>query len=1365
MFKNAGLKAKFAVLFYLVSLGAMLMVGWYGYQHAKNAYISSALDLAKGYTDEVSVHINDLLRLAHNDQDFIANNYALLRHAYWIDMGDKEKSEQYHQVVADTLRGFLVSYTYNFKIRVLDTDGHEHIRVFRDPQTGYVQVSPESELEDQSSRDFFIQAMKLSQGQVFVSGLDLALDHGKVISPHIPEVRFATPMIGGNNVRYGVIEVTLLADNFFEYIREANKNQQGRVFYLVAPNGDYLFHPDAAKTFGTQLGHVANFEQDFPGLLLQMKQHQAGTLSDAGHIITYRAIHPSPTNKENYWLFVGVVPESFALAELKNFEFTFAGLVLFVILLVFFCTRHFVGNLMQPLEFVTRQLQSLGRGEVKEEAFSYQGRDELRVMLDSTQALVSNIERLARHADAVGNGDFSGRVNILSEQDRLGIAINSMTSLLQMNEMEDKKRNWLRDGLEQISKALTGDLTSEQLADVSICLLGHYLSAGRGVFYTFNAGAGCLELIGSYMYNERNQVGSRFKIGEGAVGQVAREKKPIILTTFNLDQPPIVTGTSSSTPLYTYTYPLLHESMLLGVIELASFEYYYGHKETFLQEAADIIASFLYVVLQRERIKDLLLVSEAAEKEARDKSVRLQEANIQMEEQQQQLQQQTEELQQANAQMEEQQQQLQQQTEELQQTNAQMEEAQQLLEQQNRRLVESQQELDARAKQLELSSQYKSEFLANMSHELRTPLNSIILLSKMLASNSDKRLGEDEIHHAEIIHAAGQELLRLINDVLDLSKIEAGHMELHVSTVSSQDLLAELYSLFEHSAKDKGIDFRVEDKLCGDFVTDMNRLSQIMRNLLSNAFKFTQKGGVTLSIARSSDVRCPIRISVKDTGIGIPDEKRKVIFEAFQQADGSISRQYGGTGLGLSISLRFAQLLGGTIELVSKEGQGSEFSLLLPDTLSETTPTPVKAPKHSQPPPSPSVEKTSGTLSMGDDREQLSPTDPVILLIDDDPLFGQALLEINRKLGYKTLLAATGKDGLALASRYQPDGILLDLGLPDMDGSEVLHEIKIRPEMADIPVYVVSGREKDAAIVQQGIVGYLQKPVDVQQIGNAEAELLAFIQEATAQTILVVENGGMTSDEISSMVGSELATVLKTTPAEDFNALLASHRCCLAIIDLGAEPVAAALDVAKRLREIDAKLSFVFFGQHAISDEDDALMHQYSDSIIIKAPQSEQRLLKNIERFLAKASHTTDSPASIEIPKPSGTGQRLAGRHVLVVDDDARNLFVITAALEKEGAKVSGVLNGKRAVEFLEKQTVDMVFMDIMMPEMDGYQTITAIRSNPALAKIPVVVLTAKALSSDREKALAAGADDYLAKPADYDVLISMASVWCASKH
>ncbi len=1364
--QNLGFRSKLSLLLYSVVLFSVLIIGFYGYQHASIAYRSRATDLVDGYTNEVAIKIEDILLLGRNELLFLNNFYALRHYSYWRDIGDEKQMVYWKNITVDTLRNFSSAYDYIYKIRLLDNQGQEILGVHRDIVNGTNRILNTTELRNQVDRDYFKETQKLkNNGDVYVSSIDLNKEQGVIERPLVPVVRFTTPVISETGVRYGMIVYNILAGKFFEFIRLANKNNQGCVYYLIDQQGQFLYHPDNDKMFGVLLGHDASFEQAYPNVLAKMLASKTpGIIKTKTDIIAYHPIYPDSSNHDRYWLLVGVTEEKIALAELNNFVSVFTMLFLVLTLLVIITNRYMLAQIVRPLQFVTKQLQRLSQGVAEAQTLFYPADDEIHQMLVSCERVMTNIHSLTRQVDGIAKGNFTDIVAPLSDDDRLSYAINNMTSMLRFNRSSEELRNWHNEGLNHLSKLLTDTTSPQTLADTAISQIGHYLAAGRGVFYVWNDKLALLQLLGSYMHHEREHIGAKVGLGEGAIGQVAREKKPIVLhleTTFSsIENLPIITGTFSKSPRHTYTWPLLRDGELHGVIELATIELLTEGQTSYLQAASEIVATFLYTSQQQNKIQELLGIAERSAAESQAQSKQLQQVNAQMEEQQQQLQQQTEELQQANAQMEEQQQQLQQQTEELRQTNAQMQQAQQLLEQQNRRLVESQQELDTRAKQLELSSQYKSEFLANMSHELRTPLNSIILLSKMMASNSEQHLSEAEVHYAEIIHNSGQELLRLINDVLDLSKIEAGHMELHINTIESQDLLTELHGLFEHTAREKNLEFIVKDKLRGNFVSDMNRLSQIVRNLLSNAFKFTKTGSITLTIERVSNSHCPIRIAVKDTGIGIAEEKRKVIFEAFQQGDGSISRQYGGTGLGLSISLRFAQLLGGTIELNSAVNQGSEFALLLPETLSENAQPPAKATPIADKPYVSHSQHPVNSKEIIDDREQLIPEDSVILLIDDDPLFGHALLEINRKQGYKTLIALTGKEGLALAQRYQPNGILLDLGLPDMDGGAVLHELKTQHKLADIPVYIVSAREKDAALNQEDILGYLQKPVDVQQISTAEAELLAFIRQTATQTILVVENGSITVEQVSNLVGNQAAKIIKTSISADMETVLTDLPCCLAIIDLGDRDTTRALEVAKKLRHINPAMNFVFFGQQTLNDDDEAKMHQYSDSIIIKAQQSEQRLLKNIERFLNKASQIPESPS----PTYS-QNNRLAGRHILVVDDDARNLFVITAALEKEGAKVSGALNGKRAVEFLQNQTVDMIFMDIMMPEMDGYQTIATLRNNSRFAKIPIVALTAKALTADREKALASGADDYLAKPADYDMLIRMAMSWCTGKH
>lgn len=984
-------------------------------------------------------------------------------------------------------------------------------------------------------------------------------------------------------------------------------------------------------------------------------------------------------------------------------------------------------------------------------------------LLGNVRMLINYMKRLAIEADAVGSGDFNRSIETLSERDRLGNAFNNMIVLLRKAKNTDDGRNWLSEGKNQLSTILAGDISIDLLAELATSTLCRYLNTGRGVLYNFNSKNETLNFIGAYMSSEQVKMNKHFKLGEGTIGQVAREKKPIILKTIDSGTTaPIVTGTTCAVPLYTYTYPLVHEDNLLGVLEIASFEHLDKLRQDFLESATELIVSFLYIAKQREDIRELLVITENARREAQEQGESLQVVNTQLEEQQQQLQQQSTELQTVNAQLEEQQQQLEIQTKELQTANIQMEEQQQLLEQRNHELLHTQEGLNLRARQLELTSKYKSEFLANMSHELRTPLNSIILLAKMMASNEAKLLSEEHVKHAQVMHNAGHDLLRLINGVLDLSKVEAGKMELFSSSVATKELSRELNDLFTEQVRNKNLVFSIEDTIMETIVTDRDKFSQILRNLLSNAIKFTRSGKIIVAFERRTGDALPLRFSVTDTGIGIPLDKQTMIFEAFHQIDGSTSREFGGTGLGLSISLSFARLMGGTIDLNSEEGIGSTFTLLLP----ENPPMQLERPLTSPLPPvaSTTINISGPVLWPVDDRENLRDNDQVILLIDDDPNFAQSIVDINRHLGHKTLLASRGSEGLELVNQYHPNGILLDLGLPDMDGLDVLHRLKSSHEHSRIPVYIVSARDHSLTTLRLGALGCLQKPVSSEQIVLAENLILDAFNTSADQSILLLKNGFLTEGDIAPVLGENRNKLVvldaKEAITEKINEIL-SKGVKLAIIDLGIEEVhlAFAHKIASIIHKIDSQLTMIFYSSKPLSEDINASLRQYSDIIIIKTPLSEHRLKENIEKFLKQVPKRSNG--HIVSPSPVGSGsKRLSGRSILVVDDDPRNLFVITAALEKHGANVNEALNGRRALEKMAYGQPDLVIMDIMMPEMDGHETIKAMRADPRFINIPVIALTAKASPVDREKALFVGADDYLAKPADYNVLINMAAAW-----
>jgi signal transduction histidine kinase/DNA-binding response OmpR family regulator len=996
-----------------------------------------------------------------------------------------------------------------------------------------------------------------------------------------------------------------------------------------------------------------------------------------------------------------------------------------------------------------------------------------------------NLEVLAKQAEQIGSGEYAIDVMVQSERDRLGNALKSMLDLLRQAQVAETQRkevdrlnNWVKDGRTVLSSALTGEYEQLELADIAISMLGRYLQVGRGVVFLWRSAEQRLELVASYMYTERQHLSSHFALGEGAVGQVAKELKPIFLSTITPETSSITTGTTHAPALFTYTLPLIREQQLIGVLELARAERFDEIQLEFLNSACEIISSFLFVGEQQANIRALLNASEKSEAAARQQSENLQNLNTQMEEQQQQLQQQSEELQQSNAQMEEQQQQLQQQSEELRMSNTQLQEQRNLLTQNNADLLRTQNEALEKARQLEQAGHYKTEFLSNMSHELRTPLNAIILLSKMMASNVEARLCSADVKRSEVIHRSAKDLLGLINDVLDLSKIEAGYMDTYLTMVSSAALGQEQMDLFASLANEHALEFTVEDQINDAFLSDYTKLSQILRNLLANAFKFTKQGSVRLIMKHLPERELPLCFEVKDTGIGIPFEQQELIFQAFRQADGSTSREYGGTGLGLTISLRLAQLLGGTIELSSTPNVGSCFSLFLPESVADevqqsTRPTErVESSRvNAITPLTPLRSFESAKDVLSDDRGQLQSGDMVILVIDDDPLFANILLDMNRGSGYKTLIATTGAQGIALAQQFHPSAILLDLGLPDCDGVDLLAVIKSHAELATTPVYIISARDRDDSLIEHGALAYLQKPLDgeqlcaiLQQLANSIHDNNPLEKIAKQEiSILLLGHGGLDQATLLDVLENDdqhdHVTIVECHDAEELAKLLqvTETKWTLSIIDLNNRSTADGIALAQQLRVVNANQSMLFYSEKVLDPSEEIQLRSYSDTIILKSLNSDQRLYDDISRFLQHVGKPALVNHSTLMPVQKGV---LLGLKILVVDDDLRNLFVLTEALETNGATVVVAVNGLLAINLLENEPVDLVFMDMMMPEMDGYEAITAIRAHATLHSMPIVALTAKAMPQDRSKILEVGANDYLSKPVAYEELIRVALQW-----
>ncbi|MEO5354252.1 MAG: ATP-binding protein [Magnetococcus sp. XQGC-1] len=1275
-----GLRSRFFLLFNLITLSAMGVVGYFGYLSASSAYLSKATELVAGYTSEAANKMDIFQGLPRSDLAYFSTYHPLLNYLHWTELRDEERKEYWSAMVAEAMRQYATANPYDYKILFIDTEGNERIVVKRDLQSGKVRYVPEGELQNRKGTDYFIRGMQLSPGELYASGLSLATEHGQLEKPMVPLVQFTAPIFGGNNVRHGVLVVNVLADYYFRYVREANAVDPNRRFYLIGSDGEYYFHPEEGKSFGRTLGHDASFATDYPGLLDQVLRFETQHSQSAHNkIFSFRHIHPNPGRHENGFILVGVAEESVVLAEQRAFVHTFALIVMLVVVGVLLSVHLFMGRLMRPLLFVSRQLQHLGRGETSEEEIDYQEEDEIGQMLALTRTLTAAMERVAVQVDIISHGEFGNELPLLSQQDRLGKAINNMTRMLREARQQEQRSNWLKDGVNQLNQALTGDLSPQELADTAISLVGRYLEAGRGVFYRHHKERQELDLLGSYMFTEREALGNRFHLSEGAVGQVARERKPIILHAVAADAP-IVTGTLNQPPGHTYTFPLLREGELLGVIELASFERFDGVRLEFLARAIEVIAAFLYTVEQREQIHQLLTFSEEATRQAQEQAGNLELANARLEEQQQQLQMQTEELQQTNTQMEEQQQQLQQQSA--------------ILRRNNEDLSLSRQELDQRARQLEESNRYKSEFLANMSHELRTPLNSIIVLSKMLAANEQHDREPERIKHAQIIHAAGQELLRLIDDILDLSKIEAGRVDMLWESFPVSELVREWQEMFVPCAVDKSLAFVVDDQYRGQLTTDRHKLSQVVRNLLANAFKFTSQGQVDLLLQPNPSQADQLLIQVRDTGIGIPADKQRLIFEEFQQVDGTISRQFGGTGLGLSISRRLLEMLGGGISVESQEGQGSRFTVHLPiQYRGSEQPLPGALPG-----PLPSGSRCQ------DDRARLTWGERPILIIDDDPSFCETVIQLNRHLGHKTIAAGNGAEGLQLARDHHPLGIVLDLGLPDQSGMAVLDQLKISHELRAIPVYIVSGREKEVEWQRRGAVGFLHKPVDSRALSTMMNSFRSG-EESPARVLMMVD-GLLNREIVDGLAALQNVEMVQVADVEGaVAALQADHETPFSVVVVSDRCFREGTSLpafCQRLRQIRADLPFIVLCDAPLNEEEEMAMRLYTDTIIRQSPQANARLLADVERFLSGIRSPEPFPGLSIPPRGEMQPTALTGRTFLVVDDDTRNLFVITAALESHGGRVLQAVNGRKAMALLAQERVDLVLTDIMMPEMNG---------------------------------------------------------------
>jgi len=937
----------------------------------------------------------------------------------------------------------------------------------------------------------------------------------------------------------------------------------------------------------------------------------------------------------------------------------------------------------------------------------------------------------------------------------VGIALTlAVFILIRRSTQARARQQWLQSGQVGLAEAMLGDQTVEQLADAILAFLANYLGFQAGVL--FKGDHGRFERVASLGVPGDAKIPERFQLKEGLLGRAAAEGKPTIVHDVPEGYLTIGSALGQDKPRHLVIIPAHADDVVNAVMELGFLHAVDERVVDLLEQSAGSIGVALRSARYRAQLQDVLEETQRQSEELQVQSEELRVSNEELEEQGKALKESAVRLEQQQV--------------ELEQTNSQLEEQQQILEGQRDELERTTAAVQLKARELEQASQYKTDFLANMSHELRTPLNSLLILSKLLGDNPDGNLSGEQVRYAQTIQSSGNDLLTLINDILDLSKIEAGHLQIQPESIPMQRLASDLRGLFAPVADQRRLTFEISvaDDCPAAIDSDRQRLEQILKNLLSNAFKFTEKGKVRLAISRAGKDR--LALAVSDTGIGISAEQQESIFEAFRQADGTISRRYGGTGLGLSISRELARLLGGAITLQSQPGEGSTFTLTLPvvydpaqvaarETPAAAEPAALPAPVTSKRKRAPSPDKVT------DDRDAINDARRLLLVIEDDDKFAAIVRDLSHEMGFQCLVAGTAEEALSLARAYKPSAIVLDVGLPDQSGLTVLDRLKRDDETRHIPIHVVSGGDHSQTALSLGAIGYLVKPVK----RDALADVLRNLEARLAtemRRVLIIEDDPVQREAVGKLLTSkDVETVGVGTAAECLQALKEQTFDCM-VLDLSL-PDASGFSLLETLSNGDhAFPPVIVYTGHDLSPDDEQRLRRYSNSIIIKGAKSPERLLDEVSLFLHRVVADLPPEQQKMIQKARNRDAVLEGRRILIVEDDVRNVYSLTSVLEPRGAVVQIARNGKEAIEALDNSTadparaIDLVLMDVMMPVMDGLTATREIRGDAQWAKLPIVMLTAKAMPDDQQRCIEAGANDYMAKPIDVDKLLSLVRVW-----
>jgi len=1050
----------------------------------------------------------------------------------------------------------------------------------------------------------------------------------------------------------------------------------------------------------------------------------------------------------------------------KKIAIRFILLILVIILTIsVLVTIYLSRSIILPIYNLKRVIRHLAEGNFKDHVNIF-SKDEIGDLAQSIRRLKENMITVVMHASNIAKRDYSTLLEPRSEKDELVHSLNKMTLFLRKTSENNIKQNWMMSGRNELHHVMGGNQNITLLSQNILDYIVDYFGAKVGTLYLINENR--ISLSASYGCLKNEIRHDSFDLDEAILGVAVKNKKIHKIDVIPENYLSVSTSLGSVAPQNILVVPIMNDEIVVGVLELG-----------FLLELTDKDQDFLSELMRSAAVSIIAA-------QARDEMISLLEKTQELAEE---LQVQQEELRAANEELEQQTEALQlnsetlkQQQEELRASNEELEEKTQFLEEQSKEIIQknnqleiARSEVELKAVDLERVSKYKSEFLANMSHELRTPLNSLLILSRDLAENNYSNLSEKQLQSAEIIHKCGSDLLLIINDILDLSKVEAGHMETHIANVPLSALEKNIRINFSHQCEDKGLEltFDHQKRIPFSINTDIQRVDQILKNLVSNAIKFTSAGQIKISFKKSKipsfhqieTHKTYFQIEVSDSGIGIPVIKQKDIFDAFKQADGSTSRKYGGTGLGLSISRELARLLGGHLLLESSSNQGSVFSLYLPmdspesETIYKSEDSEEILPQENESilKPNEIIMESSG---LNDNRNELANFKQSILVIEDDLEFAKILRGFCHDNNFGFIHSTNGLAGIEMMRMYKPDGVLPDVMLPVYDGWKILQMIQNDPTINMIPVHMLSASETTIDAKEKGAIGFIQKPAYPEKIFEAFTKL-NYEVENDIKCVLLIDDDQSLNELIIELFQDQNINFDICENGKDALKQVSKENYDLIIVDLNL-PDYHGKDLVEDINEaLESSVPIIIYTGSEVSEEDEFQLRKYTNSIIVKGIKSQERLLDETALFLHEVKdnkviiNTTD-----QIIKNSDNNA-LKGKSVLVVDDDMRNIFAVSHVLENLGMDVQRASNGKKAIEILESQkSVDLILMDIMMPVMDGYEAMQLIRQIEKFKNLPIIALTAKAMKGDREKCINSGANDYCAKPLNIDKLLSLIKVW-----